>query len=74
MVDIPVQRADAAPDQTGDPILDAQAVVDDPSKKGSPEWLAAMQLLADQARTQPQQGKFADLEKEMQALRGMSEI
>ena len=74
MPDIPVQRADAAPDQIGDPVLDAQAIVDDPSKKGSPEWLAAMQLLANQGKADAKPGTFGDLEKEMQALRGMSEI
>ena len=74
MPDLPVQRADATPDQIGDPVLDAQAIVDDPSKKGTPEWLAAMQLLADQGKGNPQPAVFDELEKEMQALRGMSEI
>lgn len=71
--DLPVQRADAAPASVGDPVLDAQAVVDDPSKKGSPEWLAAMQLLARQDNPE-NKPRFAELEREMEALRGMSEI
>ena len=74
MPDIPMQRADAAPAQVGDPVLDAQTIVDDPSKKGSPEYLAAMQLLADQGKADAKPAVFDELEKEMQALRGMSEI
>ena len=74
MSELPVQRSDATPQQAGDPVLDAQAVVDDPSKKGSPEWLAAMQLLVDHSRGSSDTTRFEELEREMQALRGMSEI
>lgn len=74
MPEVPLQRADAVPDQVGDPVLDAQAIVDDPSKRGSPEYLAAMQLLANQERPDAKPAVFDDLEKEMQTLRGMSEI
>ena len=71
--DTPVQRADATPAQTGDPVLDAQAIVDDPTKKGSPEYLAAMHLLANQENP-GNKPAFAELEREMEALCGMSEI
>jgi hypothetical protein len=74
MPDLPVQRSDATPQQVGDPVLDAQAIVDDPSKKGSPEWLAAMQLLVNDSRGRSDTTRFEELEREMQALRGMSEI
>lgn len=74
MPDLPVQRSDATPEQVGDPVLDAQAIVDDPSKKGTPEWLAAMQTLVDDSRDRQDTSRFAELEREMQALRGMSEI
>lgn len=74
MSDVPVQRSDASPQHVGDPILDAQAVVDDPSKRGSPEWMAAMQLLLDDCNRRTDTTRFAELEREMEALRGMSEI
>ncbi len=74
MPDLPVQRSDATPQQVGDPVLDAQVIVDDPSKRGSPEWLAAMQLLIDDSKTRVDTRRFEELEREMQALRGMSEI
>lgn len=74
MPDMPAQRADATPSQVEDPVLAAQAVLDDPAKAGSPEWLAAKQLIAGQQTVETKTGAFDELEREMQALRGMSEI
>ena len=72
MTDVPVQRSDAAPDTVEDPTLAAERIVADPNRAGSPEWLAAKQLLTEQRgeKVEP----FSELEKEMQALKGMSQI
>ena len=51
----------------------AQHVLDDPSKCGTAEWLAAAELLKDDAPNEKAKN-FAALETEMQNIRGMSEI
>ena len=72
MTDVPVQRSDATPDQVEDPTLAAEQVVANPSRSGSPEWLAAKQLLTERSKEKGE--TFSELEQEMQAIRGMSEI
>lgn len=72
MTDEPNLRAEPEPIISEDPRDAAERISRDPAKKGSPEWLAAMQLLADEGKDQ--KAGFADLETEMQKLKGMSEI
>ena len=72
MTDVPVQRSEAAPDHVEDPSLAAEQIVADPARSGSPEWLAAKQTLSE--RSKEQGANFSELEKEMQAIRGMSEV
>ena len=74
MSEFPVQRSEAAPESVVDPVEAAQSVVADPAKVNSPEWLAAKQLLADHQKAGASSSGFAELEREMQALRGMSQI
>ena len=72
MIDVPVQTSGAAPAQIEDPNLTAEEILADPSREGTPEWLAAKQILTEQhaAKTDG----VTELEKEMQGVRGMSEI
>ena len=72
MTDVPVQRSDAAPAEVEDPTFAAEQIVADPSRSGSPEWLAAKQLLSERSKEKGE--TFSELEQEMQAIRGMSEI
>lgn len=65
-------RAEPEPVLSEDPRDAAERISRDPAKTGSPEWLAAMQLLADEGRNE--KASFADLETEMQKLKGMSQI
>lgn len=65
-------RAEPEPVLSEDPRDAAERISRDPAKKGSPEWLAAMQLLADEGKSE--KASFADLETEMQKLKGMSQI
>ena len=72
MTDVPIQRSDAAPAEVEDPRLAAEKIVADPSRSDSPEWLAAKQLLSERSKEKGE--TFSELEQEMQAIRGMSEI
>ena len=72
MTDVPVQRSEAAPDNVEDPTLAAEQIVADQTGSGSPEWLAAKQTLSERSKEQGE--NFAELDKEMQAIRGMSEV
>ena len=74
MTRVPEQRTDVTPELAEDPIVAAERITRDLSKKNSPEWLAAMQLLADQGDNARSKTAFSDLEKEMQNLKGMSEV
>lgn len=72
MTDESMMRAEPVPVVSEDPRDAAERISRDPSKQGSPEWLAAMQLLADEGKIE--KSRMGDLESEMQKLRGMSEI
>jgi len=69
---IPVSAA--APDVVADAATAARAVADDPSRTGSPEWLAAQKVLTDRGDAGRGKPAFTELESEVQGLKGMSEI
>jgi len=64
----------AAPDVVTEAAIAARAVLDDPYKTGSPEWLAAQQVLTDRGDVGRGKPAFTELESEVQGLKGMSEI
>ena len=74
MSDMPMQRSAAAPDQVETPTIVADSIVAGPDQRETPEWLAAKQRQANGGKSEDADAAFSDLEKEMQALKGMSEI